>query len=142
MATNTNEGHLEMVEDNGTQFITLPSSWYHLVVRDGVDQGQPGIYEWHIEGVGSYIGKYGRIRRPTREYGRNVTRLLNRRPYRRANPTGFRRIHYELADAHTRRRKITLIILENVPLLIDRNRREQELISDRGALNDPPYGKR
>jgi len=38
---------------------------YVYKVERGVDVRLPGLYEWHIEGVGSYIGKYKRIRRPT-----------------------------------------------------------------------------
>jgi hypothetical protein len=63
--------------------ISLPRNWYTYVIAAGVREDVPGIYEWHIEGVGSYIGQYGRIGRPTKEYGRNVTRLLNGQHYRR-----------------------------------------------------------
>jgi hypothetical protein len=50
--------------------------WFDFVVADGVDRNQPGIYEWNIEGVGIYIGKYNSIRRPMREYVLNVERVL------------------------------------------------------------------
>ena len=83
-----------------TNPVTLPQDWYIYVVNDGVNVDQPGLYEWAIEGVGTYIGKYKRIRRPTKEYARNVVRLLNNKPYRVGNPNGFRRIHREL-NVHT-----------------------------------------
>lgn len=115
--------------------ITLPKDWYSYTVHSGVNTDLPGIYEWHIEGAGSYIGKYGRVRRPTREYRRNVVRLLNKKPYRKGNPEGYRRIHLELARAWRDGRRIELIILENVRA--ERiNQREQELIANRGTLND------
>jgi hypothetical protein len=119
----------------------LPDGWYDEVVAKGVDTAKPGIYEWHIAGVGSYIGKYKSIRRPTRHYGRNVSRLLAGEAYRLNKPTGFRRIHEALAMAYRERRPITLYILENVdPLRI--NQRERELIATLGALNEPPFGRR
>jgi hypothetical protein len=121
--------------------VVLPRDWYRYIVVDGVREDSPGIYEWQIEGRGSYIGKYKTINRPTRAYTRNVANLLNKRPYRLNKPDAFRRIHRELEQAHRDRRKITLIILENVDPA-DINRREHELIAERGALNDPPYGRR
>lgn len=121
--------------------VVLPTAWYKFKKCKGVDLAQPGIYRWHIARVGSYIGKFKRISRPRRHYTRNITRLLNKLPYRKSNPAGFRYIHQKLADAHLRKRKITLIILENVsPAQI--NRREQELIAKFGSLNVPKYGKR
>ena len=88
-----------------------------------------------IEGVGSYIGKYTQIGRPTKAYGRHVTNLLNnRKAYRPSNPNGYRRIHHELHRAHIEGRRITLRILENVDQT-EINRRERQLITERGALN-------
>lgn len=119
-----------------TDPFTLPDGWYCYRVNDGVDTKKPGIYQWRIEGAGSYIGKYGRIRRPTKEYRRNLIRLLNSRAYRKANPGGYRRIHHELACAHREGRRIELIILENV--CADKiNEREGELIKLLGTLNGP-----
>jgi hypothetical protein len=77
----------------------LPDGWFSIEVAAGVDCSRPGLDEWHIEGVGSYIGKFKRIGRPTQEYGRNVLRLLRREAYRKGKPEGFRRIHRELAEA-------------------------------------------
>lgn len=112
----------------------LPLGWYQYILTDGVNETLPGIYEWRIEGVGSYIGKYSQIRRPKWEYEKNVLKILNGWPYRPRKPDKFRRIHRELAKAHRDGRHITLIILENVdPSSL--NQRENELITERGALN-------
>ena len=102
----------------------------------GVDIDRPGLYEWRIEGTGSYIGQYRWISRPRREYGLNVARLINGLPYRKGNLDGFRRIHRELAAALMEGRRIELVILENGerPALNDR---ERELIRERGNLNGP-----
>jgi len=118
-----------------TDSVLLPVDWYVYCVERGVDVDRPGIYEWRIDGVGSYIGRYGRVRRPTKEYARNVVRLLNDKPYRKNKPHGFRRIHFELAKAVKAGTHIKLLILENVgPEVIAL--RERELIRERGTLND------
>ena len=121
--------------------IRLPECWHHETVLDGVDPDKPGLYQWIIEGVGSYVGQYTRHSRPRREYGVNVTRLLNRLPYRKATPEGFRTIHWHLAAAVVARRRIDLVFLENGerPALNDR---ERAIIRERGELNDPPFGRR
>lgn len=114
---------------------TLPAGWYCYRVNDGVDVNRPGIYEWRIDGMGSYIGQYRWISRPTTHYGRNLIKLFNGLPYRKRSPDGFRRIHRALADAHRDGRRIELVIVENVESKIERNRRERELIALRGNLN-------
>lgn len=112
--------------------LTLPKDW--CLPANGVDLDGSGIYEWRIEGAGSYIGKFGRIRRPTKEYRRNVIRLLNGRPYRKGNEHGFRWIHHELAWAVYEQRCIQLVIVEIVD--VDQiNERERALIRERGNLN-------
>jgi len=114
--------------------VRLPAGWYDYILTDGVDEKKPGIYEWRIEGAGSYIGKYTRISRPKIEYEKNVLKILNGWPYRSKKPEKFRRVHRELERAHREGRRITLVILENVdPFLL--NQRESELIADRGTLN-------
>ena len=105
--------------------------WFTEVVAAGVNPDWPGIYEWRIEGVGVYIGQYGRVRRPRREYARNVERLLAREPYRKGDPEGFRKVHRKLAEARDKDRAITLTFLENHEAKSDRNRRERELIEER-----------
>jgi len=117
-----------------TERYRLPRSWFVLHIAEGADCSRPGLYEWHIECVGRYICKFKRINRPLKEYGRNVVRLVSGLPYRKGKPDGFRRIHVELAQAVRSGRRIELTILEN-PSLADINRRERELISERGSLN-------
>lgn len=113
---------------------SLPKDWFTYIVPSDVDVDLPGIYEWHIEDVGIYIGRYSYITRPIQEYTKNVRNLLNEQPYRPANPFGFRHIHLKLAEAVRMNRKITLTILENVD--VHRlHARERELIKERGTLN-------
>jgi hypothetical protein len=114
--------------------IFLPAEWFDYVRADHINEAKPGIYEWRIEGTGVYIGKYTWISRPTKEYAKNVLRILNGLPYRPKNPNGFRRIHRALVQAHREGRKITLTILENVEPS-NLNQREHELIAERGTLN-------
>lgn len=109
----------------------LLPDWYTLIKPEGVQTDLPGIYEWRIDNTAVYIGKYGRIRRPTKEYARNLARMLNKKPYRKSNEDGFRLIHRELHDAHHRGAKITLTILENVTDPKRRGARERELIAQR-----------
>ncbi|HEX9753345.1 MAG TPA: hypothetical protein VGA46_07865 [Methyloceanibacter sp.] len=114
--------------------VLLPTGWYDYIIADGVDENRPGIYEWRIEGVGSYVGKYTWISRPKSEYEKNVLKILNGWPYRPQKPEKFRRVHRELERAHREGRRITLVILENVdPMRLDQ--RERELIAERGILN-------
>jgi hypothetical protein len=110
------------------------SSWFRLVVTAGATLDRPGIYEWRIEGVGSYIGKFTKKGRPLNDYQRNVARLIDRKPYRPKRPEAFRHIHRVLATAVSSGTPVTLIIVENPPLP-DINRRERELIRLRGVLN-------
>ena len=112
----------------------LPRGWYTLVVSEGVDRDLPGIYAWQIEGVGgAYIGKYEWSSRPIEAYTRNVTNLLNDRPYRKSKPDGFRPIHRALARAVRERRPVTLTLGENVP--VDKiHQREDELQKEYGLL--------
>lgn len=121
--------------------VMLPANWCNMSLVDGVSVEKPGIYEWSVEGAGFYIGKYKRITRPTKEYARNVSNFLNGKAYRPAKPAGYRRIHRELAKAHTDGRKISLTILENVDPA-NLSAREAELIRKKGNLNDPPFGSK
>ena len=82
--------------EESQEIVILPHDWFTYVLPSGVREDRPGIYEWRIEGVGVYIGKYTRISRPKKQYTRNVSNLANRLPYRPRNPNGFRRIHKEL----------------------------------------------
>ncbi len=107
--------------------VLLSSDWYQYRVVPGVNEAIPGIYEWHIEGMGSYIGQYKSIKRPTKQYRRNVVRLLAGKDYRTGNKRGFRRVHCALALAHRKGWRITLTILENVPSPVARSERERAL---------------
>ncbi len=94
----------------------------------------PGIYQWEIEGVGIYIGKYSRVSGPRWAYGSNVLRLLREQPYQPSDPGGFRLIHERLAEAVLDERPVTLTFLENckVESLLER---EAWWIAQRGTLN-------
>lgn len=122
-----------MADEPTAPRIQLPEDWYTLIEIEGVDCTKSGLYEWKIEGVGSYIGKYTHINRPKKHYTRNVTNLLNNKPYRK-NSAVFRRIHHELAEAWRNQKQITLTILENCSRE-EINSREQALIKGRGKLN-------
>lgn len=115
-------------------FIMVLENWYTLIIAPNVDCTKSGIYRWQIDGAGTYIGRYSRITRPTHEYRRNVTRILDEIPSHHRSGK-FRRIHHALAVAVKEGRRITLTILENVerPNL---NQRERELIrSEEANLN-------
>ena len=81
----------------------------------GVTLDKPGIYEWAITypdgSIRRYVGKYTRRSRPMREYHANVERILDQRPYRKASPEGFRRVHRELAAAASEGRTVVLTIM-------------------------------
>lgn len=91
------------------------------VATTPVDSRAPLIYMWEITNSGGgivyrYIGKSERgATRPLRDYPKNVRNLLNGKPYRRGNPKGFRKVHYQLAHAVYLGYKITLKFLCNVP---------------------------
>jgi len=111
--------------------LTLPLDWCTPIVAPGVDLAKPGIYKWEIEGDGVYIGKYSKASRPTREYRRNVIRILNEK--KSHHPDGsFRRVHEALAQAVRDKRKITLTILANADKA-DLNRTEQQFIQSENA---------
>jgi hypothetical protein len=112
------------------ELFDLPADWFGYICNEGVSEDKPGIYEWKIGGVGCYIGKYSRISRPKKEYGRNIVRLLNKLPYRKSKPNDYRSIHRALGEAVENRIHIELCILENVgPSKL--NARERALIEQR-----------
>ncbi len=103
-------------------------------IAQGIDLDLPGIYEWRIEGSGSYIGKSKRLKRRLREYPNNVRKLALNLPYRAGKPTSFRAIHHEMFRAHVDGRPVVFSVIENCPL--ERlNEREQFWIKSRGSLN-------
>lgn len=79
------------------------------------------IYEWKVtndtgEIVGVYVGKASNgISRPLKDYKRNVARITAKKPYRKADPSGFRKIHRALHTAAKKAHLIELTIVENVP---------------------------
>ena len=114
--------------------MALDEGWYRLVIPEGVDPSLPGIYQWDIDGIGTYVGRYTHSTRPLIEYEANVLKIIDGRPYRPKKPNSFRAVHTALHMGHVSGRQITLTILENCPLhqLDDR---EKELVKERGSLN-------
>ena len=90
------------------------------LVTHKLDELSALIYMWEIyktDGllVGRYVGKAkAGAHRPRTHYARNVANILADKPYRKSNPTGFRRIHYALAQAERTGLQITLQFLCNV----------------------------
>ena len=111
------------------------TSWFVRDIPEGRSLTLPGIYEWRIEGVGSYVGKSKGLTRRLREYPNNVRKLLSGLPYRRGKPDRFRRIHHELRAAMESGRRVTVTIIENCSV-DEINERERYWIVQRGDLND------
>jgi hypothetical protein len=51
-------------------------NWFTLVLVEGATLDLPGIYEWQIEGAGSYVGKFKHGSRPLGDYSRNLRNQL------------------------------------------------------------------
>jgi hypothetical protein len=75
---------------------------------------RPGIYRFTIAGEGIYVGRYTSANRPLREYGKNVEKLIEGRPYRPSDRDGFRYVHVALHRAVVGGCEIRLEIVENV----------------------------
>ena len=120
--------------------VFLADDWYVETVAPGVDARCLGLYEWHIEGAGCYIGVSARASQTRRLFSLVLARLLNGLPYRKGKPIEYHHVHRELAAALVEGRHITLFFSENVskPTI---NERERALIRDRGSLNVPPFGR-
>ncbi|MGY0199117.1 hypothetical protein [Leptothrix sp. BB-3] len=87
------------------------------------------IHEASGELVGRYVGKTkAGAKRPLKHYKRNVAKLLLNKPYRRGNPTGFRRIHHALAEAEVRGFRVTLQFLCNIETHENINEVERKFI--------------
>ncbi|KQS84800.1 hypothetical protein [Rhizobium sp. Leaf383] len=110
--------------------------WFKLVVPEGIDLSRPGIYQWTIEGVGTYIGQSRNLRSRLREYDNNVRKLAAGLPYRKSKPYAFRAVHRELHAAKSSGAEITVTILENCGLK-ELNARERFWIAARATLNGP-----
>jgi len=100
----------------------IPGDWRSIIFADGADLNSPGIYEWKVDGVSVYVGKFTKGYRPRREYCRNVFKLCNGLPYRPGNLDGFRWIHRRLAHAYRAGSTIEVVILENCPTSQHRER--------------------
>jgi hypothetical protein len=112
----------------------MPDTWYRLSVCEGVSPNLPGIYEWRVEGAGSYIGRYSYSSRPFGDYARHVRDQFAGGIYKPKQPDGWRRIHRELYAALLDGREIELIFVENCSL-DELNHRERVHRKERGALN-------
>ena len=124
----------QSVDQRAGNIMMLPSEWCSPIITPGVDLTKPGIYKWEIAGVGVYIGKYTRSSRPTREYRRNVERILAKQLSHHKNGE-FRRIHHALAQAVREGTPVTLTILANGEKE-DLNRIERDfIISEKANLN-------
>src|SRR5688572_12880576 len=103
------------------EFMTAVREMRFEIATTTVNLHAPLIYMWEIADssgrlVYRYIGKSERgVARPLKDYSRNVRNLLNGKPYRRGNPKGFRKVHYQLAHAVYLGHRITLKFLCNVP---------------------------
>lgn len=118
----------------------VPDVWYTREISERIDLAQPGIYEWRIYGVGSYIGKSRRLESRLREYPNNLRKMLAGLPYRAGNPEGYRHVHHALRAAILGRQAITLTVLENCEVA-DLNGRERHWIELRGTLNGGGVGR-
>ncbi|WP_334033660.1 hypothetical protein [Burkholderia gladioli] len=110
------------------------------VIRDGIDDAKPLLYQWEIHDsrtgdfLARYIGKAVRgSKRPLRHYERNVRRLIAGMAYRKSKPDGFRRVHRALAEAVSAGHRITLTLLRNVGPDEDINEAERQAIRASGC---------
>ena len=112
--------------------------WFTQEPNEAIDLGRPGIYEWDIGGVGSYIGQSRNLHSRVERYVKNIRNLtLGEQPY-----YPFRPIHYDLADARACKRLVTYRVRENCDDPEERNERERYWIKLRGTLNGPrPRGR-
>lgn len=109
------------------------------LVAHVLNESLPLIYMWEIhEACGSLVGRYvgkakAGARRPLKHYKRNVANILSNKPYRRSNPSGYRRVHQALAEAERTGRKVTLQFLCNVAANENINEVEQRYIRLHGC---------
>ncbi len=95
------------------------------IVRASINLRAPIIYMWEVRDttggvIYRYIGKSDQgTNRPLCVYPRTVRNLLSGKPYRKSNPKGYRKVHWQLANAAYAGNPITLRFLCNVPEGID-----------------------
>jgi hypothetical protein len=91
------------------------------VVLASINLCAPLIYMWEVRDAAGgiiyrYIGKSDRgAYRPLRVYPRTVRNLLSGKPYRKSNPKGYRKVHWQLASAAYSGNRVRLRFLCNVP---------------------------
>ena len=109
-------------------------AFFAVEVAEGIDLDRAGIYQWTIDGIGTYVGQSRRIRKRLVEYPNNVRKLVLGLPYRKGKPDAFRHIHRQLAEARAGRLKVTFAVIENCSG-DELNARERHWIALRGTLN-------
>ena len=123
-----------------TSPLVLRPDWYVREIEATLDLGQPGIYEWRIDGVGVYIGKALRLKSRLRAYPNNVRRMLQGLHWHGDPTRGYRPIHHALRDAHDAGALVILRVLEVCSPEV-RNEREQywiRLRREEAAAGGPP----
>ena len=106
---------------------------WQLDIPAGVDPGRPGILEWRIEGVGSYIVRATALARAIRQYEDSVWRLGQGLPHRVGS---YRDIHRILRKAADQGRRVTVIALETCEAA-ELPARKRHWVALRGSLNGP-----
>ncbi|MER2510223.1 hypothetical protein [Amaricoccus sp.] len=112
----------------------LPTDWFRFDIAANIDLARPGIYEWRIDGVGSYVGQSCQLRRRLSQYAANLRRMRDGLPRRVASQDSHRDIHQALSDAIGRGRSVSVTVIENCELT-ELNARERFWAVRRGALN-------
>ncbi len=111
-----------------------PAEWFRFDIPAKIDLARPGIYEWRIEGLGSYVGQSCQLRRRLSQYAANLRRMRKGLPDRPTGPGVHRAICQVLSDAIAEGRAISVTVIENCELT-ELNDRERFWADRRGALN-------
>jgi hypothetical protein len=104
---------------------------WHLDAPETIDPRRPGILEFRIEGVGSYIVRATSLRRCIRQYEESVWRRGNGLPHRVG---AYRGIHQALRNAADEGGRVTVILLENCDAA-EFSPRKQHYAALRGTLD-------
>jgi hypothetical protein len=108
--------------------------WTYEVLKE-VSLELPGILEFRIDGIGSYVVMSNRLSRRIRDYESNEKRLREGRLYA-SGGSGFRRIHQMLHKATKDGRTVTIVACENCSQA-DLSARRRHWIERVGTLNKP-----
>ena len=111
-----------------------PADWFRFDIPAKIDLARPGIYEWRIEGVGSYVGQSCQLRRRLSQYAANLRRSRDGRSRLVAGSDRHGEINEALHAAVVAGRPVTVTVLENCELT-ELNAREWFWRTRRGALN-------